>query len=212
MEQEKYIWFFEWLPEATPHNSSDTPAVRPSSNEVRAVGGCTQNILRPSPDRPYIVRGIICIISNCAYFSTHTCFSCTLPHCIVNEIRLNFPEPSGIYSTDVLNRPITKLGAKAKVKKTSPSPKKATAKSLRRKSKLPEKVSTPKASKVSALKTSKFASNKCAEVDDPLSGFVFVCSQSAPINTKARRVEITEKTEETTKTQVSLTHIYYDLK
>ena len=148
------------------------------------------------------------------YFSTHICFSCTLPHCIVNEIRMNFPEPSGIYSTDVLNRPISKLGAKTKVKRTSPSPKKATSKAKppRRKSKSPGKVSTQKSPKVSALKTSKSASNKCAEGDDPLSGFAFVCSQSAPVNTEARKVEVTEKTEETTKTQVSLTHIYYDLK
>ena len=191
--------------EVTPHNSSDTPAVRPSSNEVRAVGGCIQNVLRPSPDRPYIVRGIICIISNCAYFSTHTCFSCTLPHCIVNEIRLNFPERTGIYTTDVLNRPISKSGVRTKVKKPSPknkspSPKKASAKAkpLRRNSKSPDKLATRK---VSVQKSTKSASH---------SSFAEECSQSAHTNTEAREVEIT-KTEETTKTQVSLTSIYYDL-
>ena len=123
-----------------------------------------------------------------------------------------FSEPSGIYSTDVLNRPVTKLGAKAKVKKTSPSPKKATAKAKlpRHKSKSPGKVSTPKASKVSALKPSKSASHKCAVDNDPLSGFAFVCSQSALINTKARKVEFIELTEETQE-QASLTQ-YYELK
>ena len=191
--------------EVTPHNSSDTPAVRPSSNEVRAVGGCTQNILRPSPNRPYLVRVIICIFSNSAYFSTHTCFSCTLPHCIVNEIRLNFPERTGIYTTDVLNRPISKSGVRTKVKKPSPknkspSPKKASAKAkpLRRNSKSPGKLATRK---VSVQKSTKSASH---------SSFAEECSQSAHINTEAREVEIT-KTEETTKTQVSLTSIYYDL-
>ena len=194
--------------EVTPHNSSDTPAVRPSSNEVRAVGGCTQNILRPSPNRPYLVRVIICIFFNSAYFSTHTCFSCTLPHCIVNEIRLNFPERTGIYTTDVLNRPISKVGVRTKVKKPSPknkspSPKKASAKAkpLRRNSKSPGKLATQKATKVSVQKTTKSASH---------SSFAEECSQSAHINTEAREVEIT-KTEETTKTQVSLTSIYYDL-
>ena len=80
MERGKYNRFFVGSQRqplttvATPHNSSDTLSVRPSSNEVRAVGKCTRNILRLSPSHPYLIGGGIGVCFILRLPVPHSCY------------------------------------------------------------------------------------------------------------------------------------------
>ena len=83
-----------------------------------------------------------------------------LPHCIVNAIRTKWPEASGVYSTDIFNKPLktknpasTKKPSKTKAVKTVKVPKIKTT-TVRKEKKIKTPAPVPE-NKIKKVKTSR---------------------------------------------------------